>query len=101
MFVFRKTSEDWCGNFGENKDLVKISCFHTSRGFCTNNKYFGCFCRIVVEGNDDTMMILDYEYHDKESKRIADRNTMEMFNEVININNITFKKLLIRGFEWF
>lgn len=98
MFTFRKTSEDWCGNFGENKDLVKISCFHSGYGF---NKLFGCFCRIIAEGNDDVMMILDFKYHDKESRKVADKNMMEMFNEVININDITFKELASRGFEWF
>ena len=98
MYTYKKTSENWCGNYGKNKDLAKVSFFDSGMGF---DPVFGCFCRIMVSGNDDTMMNLDFPYTNEETKRDAHRKALKVYFEVLKIEDLTFDKLIEKGFEWF
>ncbi len=98
MHTFRKTSENWCENFGKNKDLAKVSIINVNFGF---DSEFGCAYRVIVEGNDDTLMNFDIEYTNEIEETEARKNVIQKYIEVIKLKDITFDNLLNIGFEWF
>ena len=87
--VFKKTDDDWHGNYGENKDEVKLTYHGLINSFEEKSNWTW---RVSVWSNDDTAMYKDFD-NEKDAKIL-----FEKLNEKNKINFSDCKNL---GMNWF
>jgi hypothetical protein len=87
--VFKKTDDNWHGNYGDNKDEVKLMYHSIINFYDDENKWTW---RTSVWGNDDTAMYRDFN-NEKEAK--------ELFDKLYSLNKINYSDCENLGMDWF